>query len=232
MDEIRIDSFERYHREVMAPFSPGALFRGVSHVEYELVPSVGRYLPLYEKNGRSLKQLLAHERFALEILEKEVVLHLGRAVHDPWELIVLAQHHGLPTRLMDWSHNPLVALFFAVCSDTDNDAAMYALEAGVVMDILDTKEVTMHPLELTAVRQFIPPHSAPRIVAQASVFTIHNEPTVPWSATDLKKLIIPKELRVQLRAILYKYGITSKSLFPGLDGLCRTIRFLKFGGAA
>jgi type I restriction enzyme M protein len=232
MDEIRIDTFEHYHREVMAPFSPGALFRGVSHLGYELLPSVGRYLPLYEKNGRSLKQLLDHERFALEIFEKEAVLHLGRPVHDSWELIVLAQHHGLPTRLMDWSHNPLVALFFAVCSDTDDDAAVYALEAGVVLDIMDTKEVNMHPLELATVRQLIPPHSAPRIVAQASVFTIHNEPTVPWSAPGMKKFVVPRELRLQLRATLYKYGITSKSLFPSLDGLCRTIRFLKFGGAA
>jgi hypothetical protein len=232
MNVIRIDSFERYHREVMAPFSPGALFRGVSQVGYELVPSVGRYLPQYERSGHSLKHLLDHERFALEILEKEAVLHLGRPVHHPWELIALAQHHGLPTRLLDWTHNPLVALFFAVSSDTNDDAAVYALEAGVVLDVMDADELNMHPLELGAVRQLIPPHSAPRIVAQASVFTVHNEPTVPWSAAELKKFVIPKELRLQLRATLYKYGVTSKSLFPGLDGLCRTIRFLKFGGAA
>lgn len=232
MEEIRIDSFERYHKEVMAPFSPGALFRGVSRVEYELIPSVGRYLPFYRQNGRSEHQLLDHERFALEIFEKESVIHIGRAIKDPWEQIVLAQHHGLPTRLLDWSHNPLVALFFAVCSDHDADAAVYALEAGVVLDIIDTKEVNKHPLDLSAVRQLIPPHSSPRIVAQASVFTIHSEPTIPWSAPGMKKFIIPDALRVSLRATLYKYGVTSKSLFPGLDGLCRTIRFLKFGGSA
>jgi type I restriction enzyme M protein len=232
MKQIRVTSFEEYQQQVMAHFSPAALFRGVSHSEYQLVPSVGRYLASFEANGRTKERLLDEEQFALEIFEKEAVIHLGRQLRDPWELIVLAQHHGLPTRLLDWSHNPLVALFFAVQSDHDKDGAVYALEAGIVLDVMDTGEMQKHPRALTQVRQMVPLHSAARVVAQASVFTIHNDPTLPWSAIDMKKVIIPGQLRNQFRQMLYRYGITSKSLFPGLDGLCRTIRYLKFGGAA
>lgn len=232
MVEIRIDSFEQYHREAVFQFSLGALYRGVSKVGYELIPSVGRYLPDFVKNGKDKSKLLDHERFALEIFEKDSARFLPSLVSDPWELIVLAQHHGLPTRLLDWSHNPLVALFFAVQSNDESDAAVYALEAGVVLDVMDTKELGKHPLELQDTRQFVPNSSSPRVFAQSSVFTVHSEPTEPWTVSGMKKFIIPKELKMQLRGVLYKYGISSKKLFPGLDGVGSTIRYLKFGGKA
>lgn len=232
MEETRIESFEHFHRGVIELFPRGTLFRGVSTAEHELVPSVGRYLHFYEANGRSQRELLESEQFALEIFQKEAVIHLGRTIHDPWEQLVLAQHHGLPTRLLDWSHNPLVALFFAVNSEREADAAVYALMPGVVLDVMDTDEMTTHPFDLNEVRQLAPHHYAPRIVAQASIFTIHSRPTEPWTPTEMKKFIFPSELRPQLREVLYKYGVTSKALFPGLDGLCRTIRYLKFGGDA
>lgn len=232
MIEIQIDSFEKYHEEVVFQFSLGALYRGVTNRGYELVPSVGRCLPDFQRNGRDRSKLLDHERFALEIFEKESAGFLSSKVSDPWELIVLAQHHGLPTRLLDWTHNPLVALFFAVQSNDDTDAAVYALEAGVVLDVMDTGELGKHPLELQETRQFVPTNSSPRVLAQSSVFTVHADPTDPWTASGMKKLIIPKEKKMQLRGVLYKYGVSSKKLFPGLDGLGRTIRYLKFGGNA
>ncbi len=232
MIEIKIESFESYHREVVLKFSLGALYRGVTNKNHELIPSVGRYLPDYQKNGRDKSKLLNHERFALEIFEKDSAGFLPSKVSDPWELIVLAQHHGLPTRLLDWTHNPLVALFFAVQSNDDTDAAVYALEAGVVLDVMDTGELGKHPLELQETRQLVPNSSSPRISAQSSVFTVHAQPTDPWTASGMKKLTIPKEQKMQLRAVLYKYGVSSKKLFPGLDGIGRTVRYLKFGGQA
>ncbi len=232
MTEIQITSFEHYHREVTTPYTPGALFRGVNDSKYKLIPSIGRYLPQFISGGRKEKDLFEQEKFSLDIFEKEAVLHLGRAVSDPWELIILAQHHGLPTRLLDWSHNPLVALFFAVQKDNENESAVYALKAGEVMDIMDTSETSTHPLDITVVRQLSPPHSARRVSAQSSIFTVHNEPCNAWEPREIKKLIIPSDLRIQFRTTLYKYGITSKSLFPGLDGLCQTIKHLKFGGSA
>ncbi|MCH7774848.1 MAG: hypothetical protein IH784_10655 [Bacteroidetes bacterium] len=100
------------------------------------------------------------------------------------------------------------------------------------MDIMDTGDIDRNPLELTTVRQLTPPHSHNRVASQSSLFTIHNEPFNAWNAPTMKKFLIPAELRSNTRQILYKYGITSKSLFPGLDGLCSTIRHLKFGGKA
>ncbi len=232
MEEIRLESFEQFHREVIDSLPRGTLFRGVSNSEYQLIPSVGRYLNSYLETGKSKDMLLANEQFALEIFQKEAVIHLGRTTQDPWELLILAQHHGLPTRLLDWSHNPLVALFFAVCSDRKSDAALYALMPGIILDVMDTDEVRGHPFDLSEVRQLCPEHYAPRIAAQASIFTVHSSPTDPWGPSDMKRFVVPLEHRSKLRETLYKYGVTAKTLFPDLDGLCRTIRYLKFGGNA
>ena len=58
MEQIEIKSFEHYHQEVTGGFDPGTLFRGVSESSYELIPSIGRYLPSFTKIGKNKKDLL------------------------------------------------------------------------------------------------------------------------------------------------------------------------------
>ena len=53
--------------------------------------------------------------------------HLAHATNE-WELLVAAQHHGVPTRLLDWSYSPLVAAHFATVGDVKADRAIWRLD--------------------------------------------------------------------------------------------------------
>lgn len=144
----------------------------------------------------------------------------------------MAQHHGLSMRLLAWTHNPMVALFFAGCDENNVEGAVFALRAGVVDDVMDTGHIEGHLLEVSRNMQFISPRIAPRMAAQDSLFTIHPDPTEEFEAATMVKVVIPSNAKEYFRLLLQRFGISRKLIFPGLDGIARSISFLKFGGSA
>lgn len=90
-------------------------FRGQSDTSYKLIPTVFRKNESgqFYNEAKLLKEFVRHNPEA-------------RALHsDTLELLTYAQHYGLPTRLLDWSTNLLVAIFFACNADFDKDANLY-----------------------------------------------------------------------------------------------------------
>jgi hypothetical protein len=141
-----------------------------------------------------------------------------------WECLAWAQHHGLATRLLDWTWNPLVALFFAVAERENDDGAVYARPSGRI--------VTVEPFEdIHEVSTYEPRPFDRRIAAQQGVFTYHPyperelEPAIEYSGmhnafnTNLVEIVIPKKIKSMLVRDLHVLGINKATLFPDLEGL-------------
>ena len=219
MNEITIQSFEDFHKRIQAYDRNKDIYRGVRKRDYELKPKIGRVRFPPRKNRKE------EEKLMLQLFEERAMPYFDLTLKDEWERIAVAQHFGLPTRLLDWTRNPLVAAFFAVEQEYKGDSAIYVLKG---YNIISTEE-TMHmsPLEPGKVGKYAPPHITERIVAQASIFTIHPEPEIAFLSDSVDKLIIPHSLRRELKKILDTYGINRAALFPGLDGLASHITWLR-----
>ena len=126
--ELTIDSFEEFHSAVYSKDAYGTLYRGQKNIRWPLKPKIGRYLTRFEEHGFDRQTSIKAESQIIRIFRKQSAYHLGYMPKDGWEVWSIAQHHGLPTRLMDWTRNPLVALFFAVEDAFDGDSVAYALK--------------------------------------------------------------------------------------------------------
>jgi len=132
------------------------------------------------------------------------------------EWLALGQHHGLPTRLLDWTNSPLVATFFATQDPSaDQDAAVYACEVRRGED-----KQFLRPFDIDNIKKYYPPHVSPRISAQQALFIAHPDPTKPMEEyTHVSRIVIPKNKRSEFQAQLNFYGINSQTMFPDLDGI-------------
>ena len=114
-----IDQLEEFYcsDKDTSPHAVKLLFRGVSNTEYKLLPSVLRGYKNY-----------AREETILQRFIKEAYVYKRNISPTNYiEWIELAQHFGAPTRLLDWTSNPLVALFFACGGDKTSDAVVWIL---------------------------------------------------------------------------------------------------------
>lgn len=170
---------------------------------------------------------------------------------DWWAVM---QHHHAPTRLLDWTQSPYVAAYFAVETDPDKDGVIFIVDGNAAVEHFQhtrgsNHEVKNMELRSTSVLPLVslwrPSKRTERFVAQQGYFSfalnvLHahddaftNALTQPGAGADdgpLRRWIFPAQLKPEIIRQLRVMNIAPHSLFPGLDGLGRSVADLvRFG---
>lgn len=238
---IRKTRYQRYRSDFV--------YRGVASKEWGLETSLKRLGPAYLDVERPLMRNFAKYAQPGEIPSSAL-----------WFRLAVAQHHGLPTRLMDWTVSPRVATHFATFEEEhyDKDGAIWAVDVVKAIDYLPAEFQAMLKVEsaflfsiemldrlasslsdfdgLSKKGEFVlffePPSLDARIINQGAIMSV-----MPGADLDLRKflvqrasanlyhrIIIPKELKWEIRDKLDQDNVTERMLFPGLDGLSRWLK--------
>ena len=233
MNEIKINSVSSFI-ELTTSFDKLHVsqwfYRGVDRKDRKLVP--GLFRSDISQGFASWSNL---ESYILKIFQLEAKPYHNLQSQEYVELLCLAQHHGLPTRLLDWTTNPLVALFFATEKfNLNEDCAVWCYGVHSTTNCLPESSMVERRIS-TRDHILFPQHISQRITNQSGCFTVHEHPKgredfVAFEDSNdsfgvFEKIIIPskfrKEIFVQLYEIGYHYGL----IYPGLDGISKRLAF-------
>jgi hypothetical protein len=230
-----VDGLLKRFREYSGPNClTGVYLRGQGNSSWGLLPSIARE-GQYSYCGKTIIRFdTEQEKNLLDRFRRHTYAHQGRVL-SKWEALFLARHHGLPVRLLDWTANPLVALYWGCVfgKQPDADGAVFVLQRSKnenqYIDLLDAPP---KPEEVRGVRLLHPFYPSPRMTAQSGIFTIHEYPWVDltklekgrYAPKDLDideivKWIVPEDARPDIMHEIERLGMNSRVLLPELDGL-------------
>lgn len=214
-------------------------FRGQSTSSWGLIPSLAR------GEGKHLqKEGAIYKRFIQNATQL-----MSQTPLDEWEWLFVMQHHRAPTRLLDWTEGPLVALYFATANlqKDDVDGALWCLDPialnrqanvsfayelelpsfrdKVLENYLPSRIDPKSPMQPVAA---IGPRATKRMAAQIGAFTVNHSVYKPmeslYDGKHVWKYVIPNGKKAEIRRELKYLGYSALSLFPDIDQVADLIQ--------
>ena len=204
-------------------------YRGQADYLWGLEPSISRINKPDFCYDMLLRNWKGVEDYLIREFKNFSVPYLTTEPKNEFDWLIHAQHHGLPTRLLDLTTNPLKALFFAI---ENRDA--WAQDGSVYMMSPKSISPNTENIHLGNQIQFLrSAHINERIAAQEGAFLLYP---LDKSSLDkfgdvkniyvnnLTKLKIPSERKPIFERELNKLGINHRTIYPGLDGISKTLK--------
>ncbi|MGI2040214.1 FRG domain-containing protein [Shewanella frigidimarina] len=205
------------------------MFRGQLNFDWKLIPSVVRYSHHVAHGYEAMSHIEEH---LIQKFEKFSVPYMDIRPKSYIEKLIHAQHFGLPTRLLDWSTNPLKALYFAVDdpSKDDLDGVVFALKPRywweqIAKVQLDDKLAAFYPENINE-----------RLVSQEGCFLSFPLPDAGFKVSDLTCSSYDKQVKFlssvkisaskkqNIRLQLCKLGVNQRVIYPGLEGIALWVK--------
>jgi hypothetical protein len=215
-NQIMISSWGELHALLKHMSDTSWIFRGVSSPNYYPIPSIGRQAVYGPYNAREESRLFQE-------FKNRAVSVLRAPEFDDWHWLAYAQHLGVPTRLLDWTTSPLVALFFALEGDAESDRLIFCVKYSRF--VYEVERLNGTPFDCVTEGRFTPPLLFERLRAQRGVFTIHPDPTKIFYRKGMKIIRIPVGTVTRQRRRLFKYGVDYWHVYPDAEGLGLQLRW-------
>ncbi len=229
-DAIRdVDGFLKSVRRLKSTTAHLHLYRGQ--------PSDHPLLPKLFRPPNKPTNILPIEKELLSRFKNDCPYLLPSRPDNDWDWLSLGQHFGLPTRLLDWTSNPLNALFFALDGD---DAGLfptvYVYHASK-KQVVDERYRNEHsPFKNEQTKIFQPGWHSPRVAAQAGWHTVHRvhdsvkrgEHFLPMDEMEfhqkrLDKILIDPSSAGAVRRELVELGIRHATVYGELGAVCKAL---------
>jgi hypothetical protein len=239
---FRIESWDEFLKLITRPPYSNWAFRGERDERWPLYSSLSRYFRHFHVDRRAWSD---QEGRILRIFKRKAHQFLDKPPDpdDDFQWLALMQHHGAPTRLIDFTWSPYVAAFFAL-ERTQADGVVWAINPSRVDSGRAPKPMRMDPrlrgnfrrYFLKGTHRFIwlgEPHTMnSRLIAQSGTFVVPAVLDIPIEQiiekdrdNTLAKLVLANSVREIGMRELYRMNITHATLFPDLDGLAKSLAY-------